>query len=430
MTLTPEQQTAFTAINQWLQNSSDPEFVLNGYAGTGKSTLVAYLIEQLGLNPILCTPTAKAALVLRTKLKSSTLRIGTIHSYLYQPTNSNNNLIISQLEAKLAGVADKTSEEAQRLAHQLNRERRKQIKGNPQFALKEDNNQPKELVIVDEASMVTAQMRQDLFARSHKILYVGDSAQLPPVGCVGWFHKVTPDANLFNTQRQALDSPIIRLAQSIRQGVEPTSFNHPGCVMRPGIDKEEYLKADQVIIGTNAGRHKLNRFFRQQLWGPGVWQGHLILPGEKLLCKQNQKQDPLLVNGNLFRALGDEPTAPWVYTMSKPYKPVANAIEPVLMSEWEGEGTTYCDVWMGNLIHNYYEDVENVDRSIMLDHSIRYQLGCLDFDYGYGITVHAAQGSEWDKVILCDDWAMNDRQRWLYTAVTRAKSELVWVKKE
>jgi exodeoxyribonuclease-5 len=280
--------------------------------------------------------------------------------------------------------------------------------------------------------MVTKQMRKDLFERAHKVLYVGDGAQLPPVGDSGFFHKATPDAVLVSIQRQAAENPILRLSQMIREGRDPSSYNHPGCRIARKMDvgKDAYLKCNQVLIGTNRGRHKVNRFFREHLWGPGYAQASLLMPGEKLLCKQNDvKTDPLLVNGNLFKVEASEPSAAWRRVTQKPYKPVDAPAESSLLSVWDSpDQVSYCEMFLGLLLHNYYEDLEYFDPFVMLDHNLRYRMGYLDFDYGYGITVHASQGSEWDSVIVCDDWAQSDRQRWLYTAVTRAKQELIWIK--
>lgn len=402
-----------------------------GYAGTGKTTILAHWIRNEGLDPVICAPTAKAALVLRKKLSMPLLRVGTIHSYLYTPKSaSRHNLDL--MEAKLAAMTV-GSEASFALQEQILKERRSQIKGRMSFALKEGSeDEPQtDLIIVDEASMVTRQMHKDLFERSRKVLYVGDEAQLPPVGCGGFFHKSEADIRLEHIHRQALDNPIIALAQMIREGCEPSSYRHPGCEIRikSQMAPEEFLEADQVLIGSNRGRHKLNRFFRERLWGPGYARAALMMPGERLVCKQNAtKSDPALVNGALFTVEADEPLAAWNFDTSKrPYKPVKHPVESTLL-KYGDQDYTFAEIFLGLMIGNYHEDIEHVDQSIMLDANVRYGLGCLDFDYSYGITVHSSQGSEWDKVVLCDDWAGNDRKRWLYTAVTRAKESLIWVK--
>jgi exodeoxyribonuclease-5 len=190
------------------------------------------------------------------------------------------------------------------------------------------------------------------------------------------------------------------------------------------------MAADQVLIGTNKGRRKLNRFARERRFGPAWAQSYLLMPDEKLICKQNAVAvDHKLINGNLFRVISESPQSPWRHATQRPYTPVDEpTATPLLSLQDSPEEWSYAEIFVGGLLENYYPDYEHIAPHIMMSAQARYNLGCLDFDYGYAITVHASQGSEWDHVVVCDDWEGRDRLQWLYTAVTRAKQKLIWVR--
>lgn len=406
MELSHEQSKALDAIHRWRRGSSaNQEFLLGGFAGTGKTTLLQHYINNQGSDEVLClAPTGKAASVLQKKLSNA--KVSTVHRALYTPVPPSRNKLKS-LELELA-----KNPLNEKLVEAIRREKEKIAGKNLKFSLKlEQKIEAGQLVIVDEASMVTRFMRADLLATGAKIMYVGDPGQLPPVRDVGFFQTTTPDAMLETIQRQALDSPIIRLSMQVRAGEIVEPFEEEGCrkMRKADFDPKEWFSHDQVLTGSNDVRRNINRYFRKAL-------GHDKDPwprcGEKLICLKNYSDDEVcLVNGGTGQALTD------FFQLSAELGDVCGDIQydeeqvcGLLMDPWPFE------------VHYDRKAVQDVD----ID-----RMDLRSFDYAYAVTVHKAQGSEWDRVVLADDgmkrWDKEFRKKWLYTAITRAKKELTWL---
>ncbi|MHA2068803.1 MAG: AAA family ATPase, partial [Candidatus Thorarchaeota archaeon] len=201
ITLSPDQATAYDAIQDWLNNPDRPYLTMGGYAGTGKTTIIKHLCEVKDDFSIhVCALTGKAALNAGAKLQHmSNITVSTIHSFLYRPlTDDEGNLIGWELRSY--NEWEKPS-----------------------------------LIVVDEASMVTEKIFIDLLALDIPILFVGDHGQLPPItknedrvddervqahrNAAGVFNLMFgPELRLEQIHRQALDSPIIRMSMMARQG--------------------------------------------------------------------------------------------------------------------------------------------------------------------------------------------------------------------
>jgi exodeoxyribonuclease-5 len=359
--------------------------------------------------PHCLAPTGKAASVLQKKLKDVEVR--TIHSAIYKPNMPD----VSELEALQIELAAAPEGDKQVLLDAIVEVKRKLSEEKLTF----HNNDKKDikfgdLVIVDEASMVTKRMISDLENTGAKVLFVGDPGQLPPVGDSGYFSHEKPDAILTEVQRQALDNPIIELSMKIRKGDQcHWLIENKHILKRPkdGYAVADLAKADQVLTGTNWMRHRINRGLRtvhkipKDLWYPQQ--------GEKLICLKNQH-----VQGS------------WVI----------NGVPCV------AAGNAECDMDTGNMLMDVlYEDRLIKDAKIYpYPFEAHYNPNAVEepwasrhsfseFDFGYAITVHKSQGSEWERVVLVDDemfaWKIADRKRWLYTAVTRAKEHLTWLTK-
>lgn len=416
MSLSPQQETAAAAIMDWLnvtarmspyEYGEDWMFCLAGYAGSGKTFLLGELISRLGCTFHCVAPTGKAASVLMSKLKG--IEVNTIHSLLYSPMTDD----IEKVRKLMAQCVEHPDDEE--LKKQLSEEVAKINSRGPGFATKENCKiQPGDFVIVDESSMVDERLREDLMKTSCRCLFVGDSGQLPPVGSSGWFIKRKPNARLDEIHRQALDNPIIRLSMDIRDGVaKPRDWRRKeGCGMwtTDEVDPALWLKADQIITGSNASRHKINRFFRRQLGYSN--QSNFPVAGEKLIClKNDNRRIPQFINGTQFKSTGD-------------------SIEEL---RHDGVGVGFLDVCYEGVdlpgVQYYLYHCQSVYSKSATDVPREFRRGLMELDFGYAITVHKSQGSEWDKVIVADDGMMKGdpvfRRRWLYTAVTRAKSDLM-----
>ncbi len=294
MQLSPEQDRALNAIARW-RTSDRQTFVMAGYAGTGKTTLLQYFINQQSDLVTCLAPTGKAAAVLQKKLTNA--RVSTIHRALYKPVPPS-TVNLDVLEHQLLMFPDDAE-----LKQAILEEKARLAGADVSFSLKSDrtiiNGQ---LVIVDEASMVTRKMRRDLEATGAKILYVGDPGQLPPVQDEGFFRTHQPDAMLETVQRQALDSPIIRVSMDIRNGkdIYPCHSGPFRKMAKDSVPATIWLEFDQVITGTNDIRRRINRFFRKKR-GYDKWYPRA---GDKLICLKNDYETGL-VHGYMGSAITD-----------------------------------------------------------------------------------------------------------------------------
>jgi exodeoxyribonuclease-5 len=273
--------------------------------------------------------------------------------------------------------------------------------GEMMFTLRRDAPASKaDLIIIDECSMVDEELGKDLLSFGKPVLVLGDPAQLPPVKGGGYFTEAEPDFMLTEIHRQAADNPIIRLSMDIREGREPdTGGGALRLLSRREIDAEAILGADQVLVGVNRTRRLYNGRMRE-LKGH---KGAAPESGEKLVCLRNNKKKGLL-NGGLWRVVEQRET---------------KAERARLVVEPEDGGRR---ARISVPIAFFTEGPENVP--------FEARRGSDEFDYGYALTVHKAQGSQWDDVVLFDEsFAFREaRARWLYTGVTRAAERLTLVR--
>jgi exodeoxyribonuclease-5 len=272
----------------------------------------------------------------------------------------------------------------------------------PSFELNEDSEAAKAaLIIIDECSMVDEELGRDLLSFGKKVLVLGDPAQLPPVKGGGFFTEAEPDAMLTEVHRQAADNPIVRLSMIIREGgrLDYGVYGETQVVRREGLDPTLVTGADQVLVGLNRTRRAYNARLRQ-LRG---FTGALPQTGEKLVCLRNNRKKGLL-NGALFTV--------------KSAGAVRRGKVRLLVEAEEAAGK----LQRVGVLPQFFEGG---------DAEIPYaqRKDSDEFDYGYALTVHKAQGSQWDNVALFDEsFAFREhRARWLYTGVTRAAQRLTVV---
>jgi exodeoxyribonuclease-5 len=259
------------------------------------------------------------------------------------------------------------------------------------------------LIIIDECSMVDEELGRDLISFGKPILVLGDPAQLPPVKGGGYFTEAEPDVMLTEIHRQAENNPIIRLASAVRNGGEIAygEYGETRVLRRDEINAEMVLAADQVLVGMNRTRRLYNQRIRTLRGNSEI----LPVVGDKLVCLRNDR-DKGLINGGLWRVeeLGG---------MRKDF------VRLTVRSEDEPSRET-----VKVAAHKVFFEGGEQDLPWM----IRKESD--EFDYGYALTVHKAQGSQWDDVMLFDEsFAFREhRARWLYTGVTRAAVRLTIVR--
>ena len=398
-TPTPEQERALTAIRTWL-DGDEQTFTLAGYAGTGKTTILRHVIDML--DSVRCaTPTGKAAAVLGGKLKDTGVEVTTLHSLLYQP--------VEVTEADLrAAEQELKALKAAKLPHAGAAERVKKIKdllekGGCEFASNANPENRRRLVIVDEASMVGDDVEADLLRFAPKILWCGDPGQLPPVQGQDFFVRHKPDAVLETIHRQAADSAILRLATALRNGEKFTDWNDDDCVLMNGVSRQLLNEADQVITGKNVTRRGINRWLRGLRGFDGEYPGQ----GEKLVCLRNDHGRGLINGVGALAASAMDVDTFGDLTMDVAYEDRLFEALPI-----------------DPLAFRQYAEPKLTRRDLAKTHGA-------EFDFGYAITVHKSQGSEWDHVAVYDDkmraFDKEARKRWSYTAVTRAAKRLTWM---
>ena len=366
-----EQHGAIRRIVEWYR-SGPQELYLAGYAGVGKSTVAGIAIAELRAkcgvkNVKTAAYTGKAASVLRKKGVSGAQ---TIHSLIY------------------TAVEDEET-------------------GEVRFMLSPDSPAADaDLIVLDECSMVDKAMADDLRSFGKKILVMGDPGQLPPINGEGAFTAREPDIFLREIHRQAAGSPIIELATLARQGKPlPVGYENDGVrVLRLTKETQSliYREETQPICGKNSVRW----CYAQRIRRLRGFEGEIPTPGERLLCRRNDREEGLF-NGGLGTLLS-----------------VEDAVGGLLR----------LDVRM--------DDLEKESRGLLVDPYLfrrHFTNGAAarlprskgtpwphEFDWSTPITAHVGQGSSWDDVTVIDDSGAfrENRAKWLYTSVTRAERGL------
>jgi exodeoxyribonuclease V len=426
------QAAAIRDIRDWFENRTDEAqvFRMFGYAGSGKSTVLRFALDEVGLSPhqgdrdggcvpgvVTATFTGKAAHVLRNKGTPAR----TIHSLIYsvlEATESEVEAAAKKVREAEVGIRTLTGFErtAAEAGIEAMRQALTQMK-KPRFALNPQSDAADaKLIVLDEVSMVGEEMARDLMSFGKPILVLGDPGQLPPIKGEGAFTRDAPDVMLTEIHRQAAESAIIRLATMARQG-EPIGFGvYDQCAakMRKGdVTPTQALRSGQLICGMNATRLQLNNAMRAAAGFGGVLPSG---PGEKIICLKNQN-DIGLING-MFVTLEDVVDEGSLYFSAvvrgedgKPVAPADNSGAPGRLRLYKG----------------HFEDHLDLDRE-RHDRDWREKRKLTEATFGWAITAHKAQGSQWENVIVWDDGLGKselDRRRWLYTAITRAERGLV-----
>lgn len=427
------QSRAIAEIRDWFVNRSLQQqiFRLFGYAGSGKSTVLRFALEELGLSTSMssrhCVPdvvtatfTGKAALVLRRKGTPAR----TIHSLIYSVIQATEEEVeaaaakIEEAKQQARGLTgfDKTTAES---AIEAMRQALAQMK-QPRFTLNPQSDAAlTKLIVLDEVSMVDEEMARDLMSFGKPILVLGDPGQLPPIRGEGAFTRDAPDVMLTEIHRQADESAIIRLATMARQG-EAIGFGqydaHVAKMCKMDVTPEQALKGGQVICGRNATRFELNNAMRR---AAGFGDGGILPSGpmEKIICLKNQNELGL-ING-MFITLEDIVDESTHYFSARAQDEDGQPVGPLL----DADGTRgRLRFYKGHFEDHLAFDPHRHDR----DWKVKRQLS--EATFGWAITCHKAQGSQWENVIVWDDGlgqSEADRRRWLYTAITRAERGLV-----
>jgi exodeoxyribonuclease V len=425
--LTATQEKAIGELVDWFKHRAGKQkiFRIFGFAGTGKTTITKYAIGELGLDiynecpeVLFAAFTGKASYVMR---KHGT-PAKTIHSLIYsvseaselQVIEANKKLAELELSAIKVSGTDRVLIDAQ---IQAIKTQIKEMKL-PRFGLNIDSAvRDCKLLVLDEVSMVGPEMAADLLSFGKPILVLGDPGQLPPIKGEGAFTQQEPDIMLHEIHRQAQESAIIRLATMARNGKTIPYGEHDKFVWKmpkQGIDASHLLNADQVICGRNATRFDLNNAMRREA-GFDHTCPHPTGPDERVICLKN-RHDLGLING-MFIKISEPGPAKKNERGRIPYESFSGFIETE-----EGDEIGNMNIYLGHFEDHFHYDQNRHDR----DWKTKKEL--IEATFGWAITCHKAQGSQFKNIIVWDDHlgrTEEDRRRWLYTAITRAEEGLV-----
>lgn len=368
--------------------------VISGYAGTGKSTLIRFIIDALNVDEdkvCYCAYTGKATEVLR---KKGNKNVCTLHRLLYEHIPKPNGGFFRKIKPYLGY----------------------------------------DIIIIDEISMAPKSLINLLFSHQVYVICLGDSFQLPPIDKDEDNHLLDhPHVFLDEIMRQEAESEIIQLTMKIRNQ-EPINYFEgkevmviPYSQLNTGILKW----GNQILTATNTKRININNQMRALAGRPGE-----PVDGDKIICLRNywedfsQDGDPL-INGTIGILKNSFQT--W------------REIPPMVKSNIKK-----IDVLVGDIIIPETDDIYSM---VEMDHKmittgekccdwkLSYKLGRLrsrygeiipkEFTYAYAVTGHKAQGSEWPQVVVLEEKFPFDKiehARWLYTCCTRASEKLVLVR--
>lgn len=413
MKLAPQQVQAKDAICKWYA-SNEPVFFLGGWAGTGKTSLAKMLAEELGVfdETVFGAFTGKAAYVLTQRGCPAS----TMHSIIYHSGDDDGEklremhqeLKALELELKADGYSPEEIENHPSVTQLQGKIFQEEKQGRkPKFRLNPDSRLKKaKLGVIDEVSMVNGKMKDDWMSFGVKTLVLGDPFQLPPVAGEGAFTKNKPNFMLTEIHRQAEGNPIIYLASMIRNMERPAPGSYGGGVnvrRKNVLDRDQMWRlasgCDQIIVGENKTRHAWNDRVRERQGFKSKWPQ----PGERVVCLKNDHELGLL-NGALYTVVKTDPY--------EEIDKLEMTIKPV-----DGSGRTM-DVTSHT--HHFLGQEEQLRKAHWIAKEAQ------EFDFGYALTCHKAQGSQFGKVLVWDESyvARNFRYQWLYTAVTRAEHGL------
>lgn len=445
-TPTPGQDTAIERIASFVCEKKENQlFLLKGYAGTGKTTVVSAFVRALksqGVMTVLLAPTGRAAKVFSVYAGKKAF---TIHKHIFKVKMKEGVLHFSRKENKFKDA----------------------------------------IFIVDEASMIPdSASKSDLFSRrtlleelieyvfegeNCKLLFIGDDAQLPPVHAEDSpalepayltrnFNLTVDNWQLTDVVRQALDSGILYNANSIRKNIENHIFNFPlfgksgfeDFISVDGADLEELLhnlysqyEHDEIVVITRSNKRAY--IFNQEIRNRILFRENLINSGDYMMAVKNNyywldesSEAGFIANGDMMEILsinkreeiyGFHFADVTVRLCDYPQHPHIDL--KIILDSLESEMASLPPEKGNELYQQIALDYEHI-----VNKRLRYlkikddpYLNSVQVKFGYSLTCHKTQGGQW-KMVLIDSLYFKNGQidketlRWLYTAVTRATEKV------
>lgn len=449
--LTSDQLNCINQVSNYLFDKTDQKIhIINGHAGTGKTTIISLLVQHLS-NCILLAPTGRAVKILS---QYSNRLAYTIHKYIYHTYHDElGNIKI--IPAK--------------------------------------NKKKNCIYIVDEASMISdndnsynfqtnVNVLQDLMDfvftdRNSKLIFIGDTAQLPPVGysespaldvSVLWekYNVKAKMSTLTQVVRQDLQSPILRNAEFLRKKIYSENFEQPYFIdtenstlfsfINPYSAEDEFhtlfgnsdkITESVIICRSNKMANQYNKMIRARV----LFYDNIITVGERLMVVKNnyfwldEQNQGFIANGDMIEikrinwidnTYGFDFANVTIELVDYDDIPpldvnillnTLNSNSANLSREREDSNTLY-----QNILNDYIGIENKAERNKQIRNNEFFN--ALQVKYGYALTCHKTQGGQWENVFIDQGFIPSDQLnkdflRWLYTAITRSTQRVILLRK-
>ena len=348
-------------------------FFLAGFAGTGKTTVAKFIAA-------LCAPEHRVVFIAPTGKAASRLRqkgcklAKTMHQFIYN----------------IRGEDEE---------------------GDPIFIGKGVLEETPLLVVCDEVSMIGEYDNKQLLSHGIPVLALGDIGQIPPVKAAAAYTEANVDVLLTDIMRQEAESNIVRASMFVRNGSRLPLREYADVRVRAALTNQDYIdhagEDGQVICSFNNTRTRTNTRMRSLLG----FSGDLPQVGEKIVCTFNQHGYGIM-NGEQGIVFG--------------YREVGS-------EERDDSDDCTMVVDLKSLTDGKRRTAKFNPLSFDRDYEVRTaamkSIG--GFDYGYALTIHKSQGSEWNKVLIIEEMMRgSDYSKMMYTAITRAIEQVTILRSE